>query len=138
MRGSAAVPTARAYLGGGSHWRRLSSAIAALVEVQFAEGHPLLRTTALAGLPVRERAAMVDRSDRIARRYAGTIMDGVAEGSCRPVDALVAAQALMALQNAAFDMRKWAATMPRRRAVALYASTLLFGLFDDRITATDR
>jgi len=75
---------------------------------------------------------MVDRSNRIARRFAGTIMDGIAEGSCRPVDALIAAQALMALQNAAFDMRKWAGTMPRERAIAVYASTLLFGLFDDR------
>jgi hypothetical protein len=61
------------------------------------------------------------------------MMDGVAEGSCRPVDALIAAQALTSLQNAAFDMRKWAATMPRSRAIAMYASTLLFGLFDDRM-----
>jgi AcrR family transcriptional regulator len=117
---------------GGSHWHRLASVIATLLEVQFAERAPLLRTTALSGLPPHARDAMVDRSNRIARRFAGTIMDGVAEGSCRPVDALVAAQALMALQNAAFDMRGWASAMPRARAIALYASTLLFGLFDDR------
>jgi len=54
-------------------------------------------------------------------------------GPIRPIDALVAAQALMALQNAAFDMRKWASTMPRERSIAFYASTLAFGLFDDRI-----
>ncbi len=121
--------------GGGSHWQRLASTIATLLDVQFAEAAPLLRTTALSGLPAGEREAMVDRSNRIARRYAGTIMDGVAEGSCRPVDALVAAQALTSLQNAAFDMRKWASTMPRDRAVAMYASTLLFGMFDDRMAA---
>ncbi|MDQ2893956.1 MAG: TetR/AcrR family transcriptional regulator [Pseudomonadota bacterium] len=115
-----------------SYWQRLSSTIATLLDIQFAERAPLLRTTALSGLPHRERAAMVDRSNRIARRFAGTIMDGIAEGSCRPVDALIAAQSLMALQNAAFDMRKWASTMPRDRAIAMYASTLLFGLFDDR------
>lgn len=118
---------------GGSHWHRLSSAIATLLEVQFAERAPLLRTTALSGLPPHARTAMVDRSNRIARRFAGMIMDGVAEGSCRPVDALIASQALMALQNAAFDMRRWAAAMPRDRSIALYASTLLFGLFDDRV-----
>ena len=117
---------------GGSHWQRLSSTIATLLDVQFAERAPLLRTTALSGLPAIVRTAMVDRSNRIARRFAGTMMDGIAEGSIRPVDALVAAQALMALQNAAFDMRKWAGTMPRERAVAMYASTLFFGLFDDR------
>ena len=76
---------------------------------------------------------MVDRSNRIARRYAGTMADGIAEGSIRAIDPLVASQALMALQNAAFDMRKWASTMPRERAVAFYASTLAFGLFDDRV-----
>ena len=123
---------ARADEAGGSHWHRLSSAVATLLDIQFAERSPLLRTTALSGLPPGVRDAMVDRSNRIARRYAGTIMDGIAEGSCRPVDALVAAQALMALQNAAFHMRKWAAAMPRDRAIAMYASTLLFGMFDDR------
>jgi len=119
--------------GGGDQWHRLSSVVATLLDVQFAETAPLLRTTALSGLPGGERQAMVDRSNRIARRTAGTMMDGVAEGSCRPVDALVAAQALTSLQNAAFDMRKWAATMPRDRAIAMYASTLLFGMFDDRM-----
>ena len=121
--------------GGGSQWHKLSSVVATLLDVQFAEAAPLLRTTALSGLPAGERQAMVDRSNRIARRYAGTMMDGVAQGSCRPVDALVAAQALTSLQNAAFDMRKWAATMPRDRAIAMYASTLLFGMFDDRMAA---
>ncbi|KQM98154.1 TetR/AcrR family transcriptional regulator [Sphingomonas sp. Leaf25] len=118
---------------GGSHWQRLSSAIALLVDAQFAEQGPLLRTTALSGLPLGVRQAMVDRSNRIARRFAGTISDGIAEGSVRAVDPLIAAQALMALQNAAFDMRNWAATMERDRAVRLYASTVMTGLFDDRV-----
>lgn len=118
---------------GGSHWQRLSSMIATLLDIQFSEAGPLLRTTALSGLPVETRQGMIDRSNRIARRFAGTISDGIAEGSCRAVDPLVAAQALMAIQNAAFDMRKWASTMPRERAVALYASTLMFGMFDDSV-----
>jgi AcrR family transcriptional regulator len=118
---------------GGSYWHKLSSTVATLLDVQFAERGPLLRTTALSGLPVGVRNAMVDRSNGIARRYAGMMMDGIGEGSIRAVDALIAAQALMALQNAAFDMRKWASTMPRERAIAMYASTLMYGLFDDRV-----
>ncbi|WP_380781310.1 TetR family transcriptional regulator [Sphingomonas sp. R86520] len=120
---------------GGSFWHKLSSTVATLLDVQFAERGPLLRTTALSGLPVGVRNAMVERSNGIARRYAGMMMDGIGEGSIRAVDALIAAQALMALQNAAFDMRKWASTMPRERAIAMYASTLMFGLFDDRMAA---
>lgn len=117
----------------GTHWHRLSSIVATLLDVQFSERGPLLRTTALSGLPPPVRSAMVDRSNRIARRFAGTIADGIAEGSIRAVDPLVASQAVMTLQNAAFDMRKWASTMPREKAVAFYASTLAFGLFDDRV-----
>ncbi len=118
---------------GGTFWHKLSSTVATLLDVQFAERGPLLRTTALSGLPVGVRNAMVERSNGIARRYAGMMMDGIGEGSIRAVDALIAAQALMALQNAAFDMRKWASTMPRERAIAMYASTLMYGLFDDRV-----
>ena len=121
---------------GGTQWQRLCDTVATLLEVQFSETAPLLRTTALSGLPPSVRQAMVDRSNGIARRFAGTMSDGVAEGTVRAVDTLIASQVLMAFQNAAFDMRKWAWAMPRRRAVALYASTLLFGMFDDRILDT--
>lgn len=117
----------------GTYWERLESTLATLLDYQFSERGPLLRTTALSGLPLNVRNIMLDRSNRIARRFAGMLSDGIAEGSIRPIDPLVASQALMALQNAAFDMRKWAGTMPRDRAVAYYASTLAFGLFDDRV-----
>ena len=42
---------------GGSHWHRLTSTIATLLDVQFSERGPLLRTTALSGLPRTERRA---------------------------------------------------------------------------------
>ncbi len=118
---------------GGTQWDRLCAMFATLLGVQFSELGPLLRTTALSGLPGTVRQAMVDRSNRIARRFAGTISDGIAEGTVRAVDPLVASQLVMAFLNAAFDMRKWAWAMPRERAIGLYASTLAFGMFDDRI-----
>jgi AcrR family transcriptional regulator len=124
---------AEAHVVGGSQWAMLQNVVATLLDLQFSVHGPLLRTTALYGLPPRERVIMIDRSNRIARRFAGMISDGIAEGSLRAVDPLVASQMLMSLQNAAFDMRKWASTMPRDRAVAMYASTLAFGLFDDRV-----
>jgi len=126
---------ARAHEGGGTHWQMIANVMATLLDVQFSDRGPLLRTTALSGLPPHDREVMIDRSNRLARRFAGMISDGIADGSVRAIDPLVASQALMALQNAAFDMRKWASTMTRDRAVALYASTLMFGLFDDRVIA---
>ena len=64
---------------GGSYWHKLSSTVATLLDVQFAERGPLLRTTALSGLPVGVRNAMVDRSNGIARRYAGMMMTASAK-----------------------------------------------------------
>ncbi|KQN26075.1 TetR family transcriptional regulator [Sphingomonas sp. Leaf33] len=130
-----AAAQASAHSAGGTYWQMLENVMATLLDIQFSERGPLLRTTALSGLPPRDRQTMIDRSNRLARRFAGMISDGIAEGSIRAVDPLVASQALMAIQNAAFDMRKWASTMPRERAVAMYASTLMFGLFDDRVIA---
>lgn len=113
----------------GTMWHKLESTIATLLDVQFSELGPLLRTTALSGLPLEVRSTMIERSNRIARRFAGMMFDGIAEGTVRPIDPLVASQALMAMQNAAFDMRSWASTMPRDRAIAFYGSTIAFGFF---------
>lgn len=118
---------------GGDEWHRVSSTIATLLDFQFSERGPLLRTSALAALPPRVRAQMVERSNGIARRFAGMLSDGITEGSIRPIDPLIAAQAIMASQNAAFDLRKWAASMEPETAIRLYASTICYGLFDDSI-----
>ncbi len=67
----------------------------------------------------------------MALRFAGTLVDGISEGSIRPVDPMIASQVVMATLNAAYDLRSWAALMPRDCAVRLYASTLATGLFDD-------
>ena len=73
---------------------------------------------------------MFEESTRLARRYAGMMMDGIAEGTVRPVDCLIASQMVMAMVNSAFDVRSWAMRMPLQQAVAMYASTIAFGLFD--------
>ncbi len=117
---------------GGDQWERLSSAIAALLDIQFAGEWPLLRTTALQTLPSDVRPDVIERSNRMALRFAGALADGITEGSIRPVDPMIASQAIMATLNAANELLNWASTRPRSEAVALYASTLAYGLFDDR------
>ena len=117
---------------GGSQWSRLSSAIAALLDIQFAGDWPLLRTTALQTLPSDVRPDVVERSNRMALRFAGTLADGISEGSLRAVDPMIASQAIMATLNAANELRNWASTWSTAQAVALYASALAYGLFDDR------
>ena len=116
----------------GDQWLKLCSAIASLLDIQFAGDWPLLRTTALQTLPADVRPEVVERSNRMALRFAGTLADGIGEGSIRPVDPMIASQAIMATLNAAYELQNWATTWPRPQAVALYASTLAYGLFDDR------
>ena len=116
---------------GGDQWHRLSTAIATLLDVQFAGDWPLLRTTALLALPGDLRERVVESSNRMALRFAGTLVDGISEGSIRPIDPMIASQVVMATLNAAYDLRRWASAMPRDCAVRLYASTLATGLFDD-------
>jgi AcrR family transcriptional regulator len=114
-------------------WRRLSAAIATLVNMQFYREWPLLRTSAFQSLPTTLRANAVARSNRTALRFAGTLVDGMEDGSLRVVDPLIASQLVMATVNTAYDLRKWASGLPRDQAIAIYAWSLVHGLFNDSI-----
>jgi len=115
---------------GADAWQALASASASLVDMQFFSEFPLLRTVALQALPADvRRHRVIERSDRMARRFAGIIADGISEGSLRAVDPMIASQVLMATINNAFELRAWASRLPREQAVNYYASTVMTGLF---------
>jgi AcrR family transcriptional regulator len=115
--------------GGGCH-EQLSSAIASLLELQFFSDAPLLRTTALSALPPHVRADVIERSNRMARRFAGMLIDGITEGTVKAIDPLIAAQTIMAALNTAYEMRKWAGMQDRDEAIRLYMSILEHGIID--------
>lgn len=110
-------------------WESVSSSIATLLEIQLFGPYPLLRTAALQALPVDVRHGVIERSNRMARRFAGMLIDGVSEWTIRPVDPMIASQAIMATINIAYELRNWAGPLSRDKAIAYYASTLAFGLF---------
>ncbi|MBR9764676.1 MAG: TetR/AcrR family transcriptional regulator [Rhodobacteraceae bacterium] len=115
----------------GTQWERLSAVLASLMDLQVANERPLLRDTALLALPEELRNHAISRSDRIARRFAGMLSDGIADGSIRPVDPLIASQCLMGLVNSSVDMAFRSPRWPSRAAlVEDYAGTVLFGLFN--------
>jgi AcrR family transcriptional regulator len=115
---------------GGDGWTQIASALAELIDLQFRDPMPLLRTTALQALPSDERVDVVVRSNRLANRFAGMLSDGIADGSVRAVDPLVASQLIMPALNAAYEARGWAARQPEPGlAVKLYAWTLWAGVF---------
>ena len=117
---------------GGSYWDQLVSVIAELVELQFFDATPLLRTTALQALEAEHKEDVVTRSNRLARRFSGMLMDGIADGSVRPVDALIAGQVIMSTVNSAYDARHWADRFAdRAAAVRTYLSILSEGMLAD-------
>lgn len=116
----------------GDRLLQLTSALAVLLEVQLSDRMPLLRATALLALPEDLRAQVVDRADRIALRFAGTVIDGITDGSLAPVDPVIGGRVILSSLNAASELRERAARVPLARAVALYGDVLLHGVLPDR------
>ena len=115
----------------GDKLRQLTSVLAALLDVQLSDRMPLLRTTALLALPQELRTEVMDRTDRIALRFAGLVTDGITEGSLAPVDPVIAGQVLLSSLNAAYELRERAARLPAATGVALYGDVLLHGVLRD-------
>lgn len=60
------------------------------------------------------------------------LIDGIGQGSVRPMDPPIAGQTIMSTINSAFEMRPWIARSDDpRRAVETYCWTLAHGLFRD-------
>jgi hypothetical protein len=64
----------------------------------------MLRHYALSAVPPSMRKQQIVRFQQIAHSFAGVISDGVADGSIRPVDALLAAHYVMVVYNVALPM----------------------------------
>lgn len=114
---------------GPTQWDRLAAATSALVRFQLSDHGPLLRASALWALPLDLRQEMADQYARISERFAAMISDGIAEGSIRPVDPLIAAHMLSSMLNAAASLRSWAPGMEAGEAADLFARPLLMGVF---------
>lgn len=111
------------------HWSKLTTAAATLVAYQLCDRGPLLRSSALSAVPPAIRLAMVERSNRAANRFASIISDGIASGSMRAVDPLIAAQMLTITLNASAEIQWWIPDVERERATELYAKPMLMGIF---------
>ncbi len=86
----------------------LASLASSMVRHDVSGEIPLLRTSALTAVPEEMQVQFVRRFDRLSARLASVISDGIADGSIRPVDVNVAAQAITALINASAELHHWA------------------------------
>jgi AcrR family transcriptional regulator len=113
----------------GSSWTQLVSATATLVSYQLSDHGPLLRASSMGALPTEIRHDMAEGYGRGSERFAAMISDGIADGSIRPVDPLIAAHMINSMLNAAASLGAWVPGVERDEAAALFARPLLKGVF---------
>jgi AcrR family transcriptional regulator len=113
---------------GASGLEVLASLATALIERQVSGGTPLLRTSALTTVPEPIRAGLLETFDQLSYRFAAIICEGIADGSIRPLDVNIAAQALTAAINAAAELQHWAPGIAPESVTDLYVRPLFEGL----------
>lgn len=113
----------------GTGWDQLCTVTRGLVRLQLSDGGPLLRLTAISALPDPvQRARIRETTGRLTERMASLVVEGIMQGSVRPLDASLAAQIALCGINAAAELQRWSTHADADSAVALYAKPLLLGL----------
>jgi AcrR family transcriptional regulator len=115
---------------GGSGWSRLRAMTCALIRFQLApDDGPLLRVAATSALPDATHRDAVRRTlNQLTQRVAAQLVDGLMDGSVRPLDTAIAAQLVVAGINATAEARRWIPALQPDDAALLYARPLLGGL----------
>lgn len=113
----------------GSGWLRLCTLAASLVRHQLSDHGPLLRYSALSAMPEALRPGLMREFDRLSQRTAGIVVDGIADGSVRAVDPVIAAQLLTGMINAAAEIRHWVHTATEANVVELFVRPCFLGVF---------
>lgn len=120
---------ARAEGGPGSGWNRAGAVARALVRFQLSAEGPLLRSTAVSALPDQAQRERVHLTlSRLTERMAGLLVDGMMDGSIRPLDPGIAALSAIAAVNAAAELHRWAPTATLDNVAGLYVRPALEGV----------
>jgi len=120
----------------GAGWLRLCAAADSLVQFQLGPRGPLLRSTATSALPDDEHRKRVRLGlQRLTDRIASLLVDGMVDGSVRPLDPAIAAQLLASAINATAELQRWVPGVHAGNATALYARPALLGLLCDTAQA---
>jgi len=113
---------------GGTGLEVLVGTVSALIEHQVSGEAPLLRTSALTAVPEGLRAGLMQRFNRLSYRFASILCDGIADGSCAPVDVNVASQMITSAINAAAELHYWTPGMAPETVVQHYVRPIFEGL----------
>lgn len=112
----------------GNGWDKVHAAASELVRFQLSDEGPLLRSSAATALPERARRSALRIRDHLAWQLRCLLVQGMQDGSIRPVDSVVAAYVLLEAINAAAELRRWVPGATMDSAVPEYLHPMLGGL----------
>lgn len=118
--------TARAAQGSG--WDKVCAVSRGLVRYQFAERGPLLRMSAWSELPDDIREEKLNAINHLGQRFIGFLVDGMQDGSIRPLDQSLAAQMVSSMINASVVLGRWVPDITAENAVELFVKPLFLGI----------
>ena len=113
---------------GDAGWERLGICACRLIRYQLSSEGPLLRSTALYALPEAIRRQTVVRMNRLSDRFAGLVIDGMRDGSIRPVDPVIAGELVNSMINGAAELPSWVPGLAADASAEFYFEPLLAGL----------
>ena len=106
---------------------RLKHIAANLVRLQLDGAGPLLTVGTISTLAMEQRGEILGRYRELAHRLADILIDGIIEGSVRPVDPLLAAEMIVQTANIAHELPRWARGADERSAADLLVRPLFEG-----------
>jgi AcrR family transcriptional regulator len=114
--------------GKGSGWDKLGAISRSLVRYQFSEHGPLIRMSAWSELPDEIRELKLRTINQLDQRLVSFLVDGMKDGSIRPVDQSVAAFQISGMVNASVVLDRWVPDITGENAIELFVKPLFLGI----------
>lgn len=114
--------------GPGTGWDKLCAMSRALVHYQFSSQGPLLRLTIYGALPEEMRKEKMLTMSRLSARIVRFLVQGMQDGSIRPLDQGIAALQVNSMINAAVELHRWVRDARADNASELFVRPLLMGI----------
>lgn len=112
----------------GSGWDKLTALSRALVRYQFSERGPLLRMSAWSELPDDIRDSKLKTINQLGQRFVSFMVDGMKDGSIRPLDQSIAAFLVSGMITASVVLDRWVPDVTAENAVDLFVRPLFLGI----------
>lgn len=112
----------------GSGWDKVCAVSRALVRYQFSDRGPLLRMSAWSELPEELRGDKQRTINQLSLRFVAMLVEGMQDGSIRPLDQVVAGELISGMINASVELDRWVPGITAENAVELFVKPLFAGI----------